>query len=212
MTVILAGGMPWTDFFGAQLKWVQKQTDSGYPKNWSRSSGLSSSVLEQPINLNDVVKIAESMQLKGEITINLPVKKTDVFTVSNRSFLLRNQQVIHIDQYSGAIIKHLMWRDVGILMELRQVAMRFHQGEYGIINWLFVLVVIVFFTLTTTASLISYLIRKPSGRWGVPKVPATFNVDFGLMAVITLSGIVFPLFGMSVLVIIAVEGVARVIA
>lgn len=211
MAVILAGGMPWTDVFGEQLKWVQSQTDTGYPKRWNRSAGLSSVESGQPLSLDEMVDIAHAQTLQGQITIKLPMQSDGVFTVSNRSFLLRDQQVTHFDQYTGVVLDHYTWADVGVLMNLRQVAMRFHQGEYGLINWLFVLLVVIVFTLTTAAGLASYLIRKPKGRWGFPTVPIGFRAGYGVAGLMIVCGVMFPLFGASVVLILTVESLARLV-
>jgi len=205
MVVMLSGGMPWTEFFGDQLKWVQNQTDAGYPKNWGRSDGLASFPFGEAMDLNHMIATAKAQQLKGTITLKLPVQKDDVLYVSNRSFLLRDQRVIHIDQYSGDIVKQLQWNEVGILMELRQLAMRFHQGEYGFVNKLFVLLTVLIFAVTTAVGLLSYLIRKPKGRWGLPKVPSDFSVGYGMIAIIVVAGIIFPLFGASVALIMVIN-------
>jgi uncharacterized iron-regulated membrane protein len=55
------------------------------------------------------------------------------------------------------------------------------------------------------AALISYLKRKQTGQWGTPKVSDKFNIGYGVIAIITLQGIIFPLFGISVLIIILTE-------
>ena len=116
---------------------------------------------------------------------------------------------MHVDQYSGDIIKEHTWADVGVLMDLRQIAMRFHRGEYGLVNWLAILLIVLTFTLSTIAALVSYLIRKPSGRWGIPAVPESFRVSYGLGIVIAFLGLVFPMFGASLLLIIVIEQCIR---
>jgi len=156
MLVILAGGMPWTELFGDNLKWVQKQTDTGYDAN-------------------------------------------GVYSVSNRAFWLEQQQVLHIDQYSGALIKTLSWQQVGILMELRQVFMRLHQGEYGIANLVAVLFVAMTFFIAILASVTSYLLRKPKGELGLPKPPAGFKPDKLVIGLILVLALVFPAFAISAL-------------
>lgn len=208
MLIIIAGGMPWTDVFGDQLKWVQKKTNTGYPQYWKNSKGLESVMpaeATKPLNLDQVVTIAKQKNLKGEVTIKLPKNATGVYTIKNRAFLLRDQQVIHLDQYSGEAIKSLVWQDVGILMVLRQVFMRLHQGEYGIVNLVVALVVTLIFMFSTIASLVSYLIRKPKGRWGLPKVPDGFNIGLPLLFAIIGLGILFPMFGASLIAIFVIE-------
>jgi len=205
MLIILAGGMPWTDVFGSQLKWVQQQTDTGYPQHWRNAKGLTSSISNTqsltPLSLDNIVNIAESRNLEGTITVLLPTSAQGVYSIINRSLLLRDQQVIHLDQYSGNVIKALQWHDVGMLMDLRQIFMRLHQGEYGLVNWTVLLIVTLLFSMTTVAGLMSYLLRKPAGNWGIPRVPARFNVDKLLFIVIVLLGVVFPLFGISLVFI-----------
>lgn len=200
MLIILAGGMPWTDVFGNNLKWVQAQTDTGYPQYWRSSKGLQSSPSQQAaLSLDAVVAIAQQEQLKGQVNIRLPKDANGIFTIKNRAFWLSDQKVLHIDQYSGALIKTLNWEHVGVLMDLRQVAMRLHQGEYGRANWYIVLLVALLFTLSTAAGLTAYLMRRPKGQWGLPNVPENFTMGYGILITIIFLGVLFPLFGASVI-------------
>jgi uncharacterized iron-regulated membrane protein len=201
MVVIIAGGMPWTDIFGDNLKWVQKKTDTGYPKHWQHSKGLNSTPNGQSLTIDQVVNHAQRYNLKGTITISLPKTPQSVTSISNRSLWLNDQQVIHLDQYSGAIIKQYTWQDVGVLMDIRQVAMRLHQGEYSAVNWWFVLLIVTLFTVSTTAGLISYLYRKPVGQWGTIRIPQRFIVGKSVLTLILGLAILFPLFGASLLVL-----------
>ncbi|MGJ8680013.1 PepSY-associated TM helix domain-containing protein [Paraglaciecola sp.] len=209
MLAVLAGGMPWTDVFGSQLKWVQAQTDTGYPQHWRSSKGLESKGLTsnliktQPtsLTLDQVVTISKSYNLPGELSIILPTTQTGVYSLSNRAFWLDEQQVIHLDQYSGNIVKSYTWDDVGVLMELRQVFMRLHQGEYGPANWWIMVMIGLAFIVATTAGLVSYLMRKTKGSWSIPTVPSRFNVDKTLVAFIIGLGLLFPMFGASLLLL-----------
>ena len=211
MCIILAGGMPWTDIFGSQFKWLQNQTNTGYPQHWTNSKGLISNSLNSsneshvktlsPLSLDEVANIAQSYELEGDISIKLPQSAEGVYTISNRSLWLRDQHVIHINQYSGSSIKSLQWDQVGIMMDLRQVFMRLHQGEYGLVNWGVLLAVALFFIMSTVAGTVSYFMRKPQGQWGIPKVPERFRVDKVLVTFIILLGVVFPLFGASLITI-----------
>ena len=206
LLIILAGGMPWTDVFGDQLKWVQSKTDTGYPAHWRGHKNIDSvapNKLNTPrLNLDNVANIAKTdLKLEGKITILLPKHSNDTYKVSNRSLFLNDQKVVYLDQYTGQTIKALTWDDVGILMDIRQVFMRLHQGEYGLANWIVLLVVALFFTLSTIAGLVSYYKRKPEGSWGIPRVPSRFKVDNMLVSLILCLGVIFPMFGISLIVI-----------
>ena len=213
MLIIIAGGMPWTDVFGSQLKWVQKQTGTGYPGHWRSAKGLSSvrdvgGQSGEGLNLDAIVNQTRNYALPGKITINLPQGEQGVFTVSNRSVWLSDQQVIHIDRYSGQAVKHLTWSDVGILMDLRQVFMRLHQGEYGSWNWWLLLSVALLFTFSTFAGLISYVKRKPVDEWGIPRVPDAFHVSKPLIGLVVFLGLLFPMFGISIVVIVSMQKIS----
>lgn len=213
--VILAGGMPWTEVFGDNLKWVQKQTNSGYPQHWRNSKGLTSDLQASAstirISLDQVISIAEARKLSGSITVELPEDSDGVYRISNQSLWLADQQVIHVDQYSGNVIKALSWSQVGILMELRQVFMRLHQGEYGKLNLIAVLAVALTFFVATGASLISYLIRKPKRKWGIPQAPESFNIGVPVLALIALLATVFPMFGASVILVFVLSGLLTLV-
>lgn len=204
MLAVVAGGMPWTDVFGANLKWVQKQTDTGYPQNWQNARGLESTAVKTntpSLDLDKIINIADTYQLPGTLTINLPTDSTGVYSIKNRALWLEDQHVMHIDQYSGKVIATYNWNDVGILMEMRQVFMRLHQGEYGLVNWLVMLGVGLAFIVMTSAGLTSYLLRKSKGSWSIPQVPARFNVDKTLVLMIILLGLLFPMFGGSLVLL-----------
>ncbi|AUP79484.1 PepSY-associated TM helix domain-containing protein [Flavivirga eckloniae] len=204
LLMTLAGGMPWTDVFGDSFKWVQKVTNTGFPKTWNARS-LKSHAEGKPISLDDMVTLAKSMDLKGEVSLGLPKDKIGVYSIYNTTFDLGAQKRFHFDQYSGEQLVHHNWEDVGILMRGRMWFMAFHQGQFGLWNWVLMICVAVLLTFISVAALVSYLKRKPDGKWGTPKVPAKFKVGYGVMALIVLLGVVFPLFGFSVLAIIVVE-------
>jgi len=215
LLIILAGGMPWTELFGDNLKWVQKQTNTGYPEHWRNSKGLSSDFIQaqkgglEPMSLNQILDLANKESLEGVVTIKLPKDDKGVYTIDNRSMWLADQKVIHLDQYSGVSIKRLEWSQVGILMELRQVFMRLHQGEYGLVNLVIALLTALALLVSTIASMVSYIIRKPKGKWGLPKVPDSFSAGVAVVIAIFLLAILFPAFGISLVLILSISRLLR---
>ncbi len=203
LLMTLAGGMPWTDVFGDNFKWLQKVTNTGFPKTW-RGIGLQSHAKGETIALDNMVALAKTKNLKGKLNIGLPKGKKGVYTIYNETFDLDAQKRFYYDQYSGKqVLKH-NWEDVGILMRGRMWFMAFHQGQFGLWNWVLMLFIAVVLAFMSVAALVSYLKRKPSGSWGAPKVPAQFKVGYGIIGIIVLLGIVFPLFGISVVLIVLV--------
>lgn len=208
LLLILAGGLPWTDVFGSNFKWVQKVTNTGFPKTWS-GRGLISEVKEKRMTIEEMVAIANQQKLKGTVSIGLPKSAKSTFSVANKTFPLTAQRKLHFDQYSGKLVKEHTWSDVGFLMRGRMWVMAFHQGQFGGWNWWLMFLVSLGLTLMTIAGLLSYLYRKQKGNWGVPKVSSQFKVGKLIIFILVLLGILLPMFGISILLILLFEQVFK---
>ncbi|MEL4308559.1 PepSY-associated TM helix domain-containing protein [Joostella sp. CR20] len=202
--LILAGGLPWTDVFGAGFKWVQNVTNTGYPSTWNRFSVTEENT--KMISLDEMVAKAKALQLSGDVKIGFPKGDNGVFSVSNTYYEDLNQQkMIHFNPYTGSqVLKH-NWEDVGILMRGRMWVMAFHQGQFGKWNWVLMLFTGIVLFLMSLSALVSYVLRKRKGDWGVPKVPASFKLNYFIVFIIGLLCILLPLFGISVLLICIFE-------
>ncbi|WP_442264645.1 PepSY-associated TM helix domain-containing protein [Tenacibaculum sp. ZS6-P6] len=200
LLIVLAGGFPWTDVFGGNFKKVQQWTNTGYPKTWS-GRGLTSKIREKRLSLDEMISIANAQNLPGEITIGLPKSTKSTFSVTNKTFPLAEQKMMHFDQYSGELVKSHSWSDVGVLMKARMWLMAFHQGEFGGWNWYLMFAIAVLLTLMSTAAIFSYVFRKQKGKLIMPKSPKSFKQSYGLVIMILLLGVIFPLFGISFLII-----------
>lgn len=205
LLMTLAGGFPWTDVFGSNFKWFQGVTDTGFPKGWDGHGMNSTTNNNNVLSLDQMVNKANNLNLEGITSIVLPKNEKKVFSVYNTTFNLDLQQKFHFDQYSGKLIKAYKWSDVGILMRGRMWFMAFHQGQFGKTNFAVMLFVAIALFIISLAGLLSYVKRKPKNKIGVPKVSKKFKVGYGIIALIAVLGIVFPLFGTSVLLIILGE-------
>ncbi|MCG2462555.1 PepSY domain-containing protein [Flavobacteriaceae bacterium F89] len=203
LIMILLGGLPWTDVFGGSFKWVQQVTNTGFPDSW-QGRGLTSTVNGKTLALDLMVKKAEQLKLSGEVSITLPKSETGVYSISNNPRNPIQMEIYQFDQYSGRKLVHNDWSDIGILMQGRLFFMAFHQGQFGAWNkWLMLFAAFMLLTLSIGA-IFSYSLRKKKG-WGIPKVPARFQIGKGILVMIVVLGVIFPLFGFSVLLILILE-------
>lgn len=201
LLITLAGGLPWTDVFGAEFKWIQKVTKTGYPNTWKGIGLTSNSNTTKTINLDDFVKTANDLNLEGKVTIGFPKKEKGTLSISNETPKLSKQQMLRYNQYSGKLLKHHYWDDVGFLMRGRMWLMAFHQGQFGAWNLWLMFGVAIFLLIMSIAAIFSYLGRKKKGSLGIPKVPKSFKVDKVVVIIIILLAIILPLFGISLLII-----------
>ncbi|WP_025743352.1 PepSY-associated TM helix domain-containing protein [Aquimarina pacifica] len=208
LLMILAGGFPWTDVFGSNFKTLQKITNTGFPSSWSgrQVNSTSDSNIKKTITLDRMVTIAKELNLPGEVTVQFPKGEKGIYSVSNSiPSNLNEQKKVHFDQYTGQKILGNNWKDVGILMRGRMWFMAFHQGEFGVWNWVLMLITATALAIMSIAAIVSYNMRKKRRRWGVPKVPASFKAGYGIIILIILLSILFPLFGLSLLFILGIE-------
>ncbi len=205
LVLMLAGGLPWTDVFGGGFKYVQKKTNTGFPAQW-QGRGLKSTVATTPaISLDEMVKKANALGLKGQVTIGLPKAKEGTYSISNQTSDLEKMTMQYYDQYTGQILYQATWSDIGILMKGRLWAMAFHQGQFGWWNWLLILVTAIALLTMSLTGILSYLARKQKGSWSIPKVSDKIVLDKVLVGGILLLGILLPLFGASVILIWVIE-------
>jgi uncharacterized iron-regulated membrane protein len=204
LVLVLAGGLPWTDIFGESFKWVQRKTGTGFPVTWE-SQTLKSQPEGKALELDNIIAKAKQFNLEGVVTIDLPQSPMGVYSLYNQTSELSLLRKIHLDQYTGEVIKSHTWADVGILMKARLWAMAFHQGEFGWWNWYLMFLVATGLFVLSVSAIVSYFFRKQPGSLGIPKIPSHLSPGIALIAIIALLGVVLPLFGASVLVILVIS-------
>ncbi len=210
LILILAGGFPWTDVVGSNFKELQKVTNTGFPTTWDGRQ-LQSQPKENTLTLDQMVAVAETLNLTGTVTLQLPKGPKGVFSVSNFNPTdLGSQKKIHFDQYTGKQILSNDWQDVGVLMRGRMWVMAFHQGEFATWNWWLMFFTAIVLAIMSISALISYTLRKRKGSWGIPKVPSTFKVGYGIIIMMSILAMMFPLFGASLLVILIFDYIKNI--
>lgn len=206
--LILAGGLPWTDVFGSGYKWVQDSTESGFPSTWS-SRSLKSVPSKESLPLDDLVNKSKQLHLNGKVSIHLPNSPTGIYSISNETSELSKMKVFHFDQYSGKLIKSHTWADIGIMMKTRIWVMAFHQGQFG--TWNFLLIILSAFALIvlSLSAVFSYLKRKPKENFRLPSTPKDLKLGVGLITMISILGLILPLFGISLIFIVLTTAIKR---
>lgn len=203
LLLVLAGGFPWTDIVGSNFKQLQKITNAGYPKHW-RGFGFNVAKGGEMISLDKIVKKAQELDLPGSVRIDFPKGPTGVYSIGNTYFKDSSlQQKNHYNPYTGKLVLQQKWEDVGVLMRGRMWVMAFHQGQFGNWNWWLMISVALFLVISTASAIFLYFLKKE--KWFLPKVPRGFVVSKFVILVIVFLGLLFPLFGISALLIFLIE-------
>lgn len=199
LLLILAGGLPWTDVFGAGFKWVQTQTDTGFPSTWTgRGIEIETPAANMPpLSLDSIVARAETFPLKGIVELQFPQHPKGAYRLGNATTDLHNIQALFLDPYTGKVIQTHTWEDIGIMLKARFWVMAFHQGQFGWWNWLLVFATALALVVLSVAGWFSF--QRRGGRLTELQVPPRPKMGKSIVALIVILSVLLPLFGLSVL-------------
>lgn len=223
-------GMPWSGVWGAQVNEWANGNNFGYPSGvrvevpmsnaYLSDQGSTSWSLEQAqvpestppaaptprIGLNNAVAELEALGLQQGYTVNLPTTAAGVYTGSIYPDDLSQQRVVHLDQYSGKPLIDMRYADYGPLGRWLEFGINVHLGqEFGLINQLVLLAVCIAIIVMCVAAGVMWWKRRPSGGMGVPPLPTDKRVFRGLIAMLVIGGVLFPLVGASLLVMLIID-------
>lgn len=223
-------GMPWSIVWGAKVNQWANGHNFGYPAGvrvavpmsnehlahlgqttWSleqarvpESSGAQGT--SGPISLDTAVDTFNRLGLAPGYAINVPQSPTGVYTASVYPSDLARQRVVHLDQYSGKPLVDMRYADYGPLGKTLEWGINVHKGqEFGLANQLILLAACAAIVLLCVAGAVMWWKRRPTGSLGTPPMPAARSVLRGVTAMLIVGGILFPLVGISLLVILALD-------
>ncbi|WP_371347081.1 PepSY-associated TM helix domain-containing protein [Ancylobacter sp. IITR112] len=222
-------GMPWSVLWGAKVNEWANSSNYGYPSGvranipmsdehlehvngpttWSLEQAkvpLSTAAPGQPIGIDAAVAAVEKLGISPGYTLSLPTSPTGVYSASIYPDDLDKQRVIHLDQYSGKPLIDMTYADYGPAGKALEWGINFHMGqEYGLANQLFLLAICLAIILMAVSAGVMWWKRRPAGSLGVPPAPTSAGVMWGLIAIMAVVGVIFPLVGASLVVMVALD-------
>ena len=167
---------------------------------------LSTAAEGVPQALDTVVAKVEELGIVPGYAISMPSGATGVFTASVYPNDITYERVIHLDQYSGDVLYDAGLQDLGTLGRWAEWGISVHMGqEWGLLNQIVLLLACMAMAVLAVSGATMWWKRRPSGALGVPQVPADWRIPRTLMIMALAAGIFFPLVGLSMLVLVAVE-------
>ncbi|WP_185984250.1 PepSY-associated TM helix domain-containing protein [Aureimonas mangrovi] len=223
-------GMPWSQVWGGQVNQWANGSNFGYPSGvrvdvpmsgqrlseegltaWSMEQAQipespSAVAKAQPIGVDDAVRTFEDLGLHRGYAVNLPQTPTGVFSASVYPDDLSQQRVVHLDQYTGEPLVDMSYADYGPMGRWLEFGINFHMGQqFGLANQVLLVLVCLGNVLLAVSAAVMWWKRRPSRSMGVPPMPKDKRVFRGLLAILVVGGIVFPLVGASLLVMLALD-------
>nr|WMC98669.1 PepSY domain-containing protein [Aminobacter aminovorans] len=221
-------GMPWSGVWGEKVNEWANGSNFGYPSgvrvdvpmsgehldhvaktSWSLEQARlpeSSAAAGTPIGLNKAVETFDRLGLHRGYTVAIPGKPAGVYTGSVYPDAASQQRVIHLDQYSGEPLIDMGFADYGLGGKWMEWGISVHMGqEFGLVTQLVLLAACLGIVLLAVSAGVMWWKRRPSGSLGVPPLPDDPKVFRGLIAILALGGIAFPLVGISLLVMLVLD-------
>jgi uncharacterized iron-regulated membrane protein len=158
------------------------------------------------VSLQQVVDSAAEQDVQPGYSITLPKGERGVYSVALFADDPRNDATLHIDQYSGAVLADVRWKDYGLVARTVETGVVLHEGKlFGLVNQLFMLLVCLLILLSAVSGLLMWWMRRPQGRFGVPPLRHDLPRWKTAIVIMCLLGAAFPLVGASLLLIWALD-------
>lgn len=221
-------GMPWSNIWGGKVNEWANSGNFGYPAgvfvdvpmsedhanhiaqtSWSLEQAQvpqSEAKSSPPIGLDNAVDVFNELGLARGYAVSLPVGASGVYSGSVYPDDLSRQRIIHLDQYSGEPLLDVSFGDYGPLAKWLEWGINVHMGQqFGLVNQLVLLAVCFAIVLLAASAAVMWWKRRPVGSLGVPPAPADRRVFRGLIVMLAIGGILFPLVGLSLIVMLALD-------
>jgi uncharacterized iron-regulated membrane protein len=163
-------------------------------------------VAPDAIGLNAAVETFSRLGLAHGYAVALPSGPRGVYTGSAYPDDLSQQRVVHLDQYSGRPLLDMSYADYGPLGRGLEWGVNVHLGqEYGLANKLVLLAACLGIVALSVSGGVMWWKRRPAGSLGIPPAPADRRLMAGVAAILAICGVIFPLVGASMLVMLALD-------
>jgi uncharacterized iron-regulated membrane protein len=158
------------------------------------------------IGLDRAVAIFDRMGLAPGYAVALPGTPDGVYTGAVYPDDLDQERVIHLDQYTGQPIIDVGFNDYGLGGKAIEWGINVHMGqEFGLANKIVMALVCVAIIAMSVSAAMMWWKRRPAGSMGVPPWPGERRVAVGVTLIVLALGAVFPLTGLSILAMLAID-------
>ncbi|MCC8396014.1 PepSY domain-containing protein [Paraburkholderia sp. MMS20-SJTR3] len=158
-----------------------------------------------PLSLAQIVALAASLGITDGYNIVLPNSGTGVYTISYFPGNPKDERTLYIDQYSGAILKDIRYDDYGAIAKAVSYGTSLHMGRYfGVANQLLCALISLGLGALAVTGFVMWWKRRPQlalGALGAPSRERGAPPMRGWKAGLVLLGLVFPLMGLTLVVV-----------
>ncbi|VVE42758.1 PepSY-associated TM helix domain-containing protein [Pandoraea terrigena] len=206
----MAGMMNMPAMSGTQKAAASRSSDehAGHGGGPKGPKGLTIAQLnaQGALPVDAVIEIAAREGVRSDYSLVVPSRPDGVYTVSYFPADPRDERTLHIDQYSGKVLRDIDYDAYGSVAQAISYGTSLHMGRYfGAVNqWLCALISMGLFAMAATGAAM-WWIRRPSRSLGAPaRMPMRVPMRGWIVSLVAL-GVVFPLMGATMLAVWALD-------
>jgi uncharacterized iron-regulated membrane protein len=152
------------------------------------------------IGVDEAVRRARSKGLALPFSLSFPVGPKGAWVASYAPDKAEDVRTLYFDQFDGHLLGDVRYGDYGPAAKAISWGIAVHQGQqFGTVNRLIMLAGCIAIVMLAASSLVMWLKRRPAGGLGIPPAPDSRGVARGVLAIVMVVGIVFPLVGLSLI-------------
>ena len=209
----LLTGLPWTAFWGGKLlTTVQEATGQGYPHCMNAESSHVSeppAPNARPLPLDAFVEFGMKQNLPGHLEIELPKESSGTVHLRNRWGATSQERHFQLDAYTARPVGEAGWSDMPASQKAVMVGIDLHEGQlFGRVTQVLSTLLALTFMLMAGSALLMWWKRRPQGRLDWPRLVPRITLPPTVKTAAVVLSILFPLFGLSVLLAMALDRIA----
>lgn len=199
------------DRFNKKINWNTGDT----PIPNSDGSKVDPSDLPAPISLDTAARAAREEHMKPGYWIVFPENgKDDAGNPAYGSFTLSNSwprktseaKDVFIDQFSGKTLGVTRIYGYGGMSVVSDTMVSTHMGtQLGIVSRILMTGICLAIIWSVISAVVMYTKRRRKGSLGLPRRPVDVHLARGLIALMVVLGIVYPLWGVSAIIVLAFD-------
>jgi uncharacterized iron-regulated membrane protein len=149
--------------------------------------------------------VTRDHHVTGAYRLFLPSGPSGVYTAYTYPDQPQGQRTLYFDRWTGGLIREVGYPDYGWAAKAIELGVQLHMGNYfGLANQLVMLATCIAIVLLVISGVVMWWKRRPKGRLAAPaRVPPT-RIK-GAFAILILAGVLFPILGMSVIVVFMID-------
>ena len=166
-----------------------------------------------PPSIDQMVARVDAAGLQRPYVLSVPKEAGKAWSAARTAKRVEDTRTLYLDGATGAVIADIGYGRYGPAAKAIQWGIAVHQGEeFGSINRYVMLAGCVSVWLLGISAIVMWWKRRPTGRLAAPPAPADSRAYFALAAVVVPLGLLYPLVGASLILVLILDLLIRRVA